>query len=352
MIRRGWVLVTDGGSGQGRSALAAVRALHDWGYRVAVTVSGSHSLAAASRHCSRRVPAHDVSDPSRYKQDILKETRARPYLTVMATSDSALLALGAPVKHLVDKTRLVERASKAGLEMPPTQRFESVGAMLDGGTPFDLPVVVKPVVSRWPAVCVGSERELEELRLQPDTPVLVQPYLQDDLRAISGVMWKGELVAVSHQRYHRTWPVSCGTASAAETVGPDLDLEKKVTALLAGYDGIFQAQLAADKLLDLNPRPYGSMPLAARAGVNLPGILCDLLHGIEYSGIRARPGVFYRWTEGDLRHVFEDLRERRTSPREALGVFRPRRRAAHSTESLTDPRPMLTRLAYALSRNP
>jgi glutathione synthase/RimK-type ligase-like ATP-grasp enzyme len=288
VIRRGWVLVTDGGSGQGRSALAAVRALAAWGYKVAVTVSGSHSLAAASRYCKRRVQVDPVTDASAYKQGILRETRSRSYLTVMPTSDAALLALGAPVKHLVDKTLLEERAHKAGLSMPPTQRFESVEALLDASSPFGYPVVIKPVVSRWPAVCVAEEDELRALADRYDTPVLVQPFLQDDMRAVAGVMYEGRLVAVSHQRYYRTWPVSCGTASAAETVAPDLDLEAKITKLLSGYDGIFQAQLAADNLLDLNPRPYGSMPLAERAGANLPGILCDLLHGVEYSPMFAR----------------------------------------------------------------
>ncbi len=344
------MLVTDGGSGQGRSALAAVRALAAWGYRVAVTTSGSHSLAAASRHCSRRVPVAAVTDVSQYKQNVLKETRARPYLTVMATSDAALLALGAPVKHLVDKTLLQERARKAELSMPETRRYESVAHLLEEGIPFGFPIVIKPIVSRWPAVCAASIAEVRELVARGDTPVLVQPYLQEGMRAVAGVMWKGELVAVSHQRYFRTWPVSCGTASAAETTEPDLDLEAKMKKLLAGYDGIFQAQLAADNLLDLNPRPYGSMPLAVRAGANLPGILCDLLHGVEYSRVRTRPGVFYRWTEGDLRHVFEDIRQGRSQPRAALAALRPRRNAAHSTESLKDPRPMVARLVYALSR--
>ena len=351
VIRRGWVLVTDGGSGQGRSALAAVRALAAWGYRVAVTVSGSHSLAAASRHCKRRVEVAAVTDPSAYKQGILKETRSRSYLTVMPTSDAALLALGEPVKDLVDKTLLETRARGAGLSMPPTERFDSVAALLDTDSPYGFPIVIKPVVSRWPAVCVGTKDELAELAGRYDSAVLVQPFLQDDMRAVAGVMFKGELVAVAHQRYYRTWPVSCGTASAAETVEPDFELEAKITKLLKGYDGIFQAQLAADNLLDLNPRPYGSMPLAVRAGANLPGILCDLLHGVEYSRVRARPGVFYRWTEGDLRHALDDLRTGRRRTSEVLAGLRPHRRAAHSTESLKDPRPMFTRLVYALSRD-
>jgi predicted ATP-grasp superfamily ATP-dependent carboligase len=351
VIRRGWVLVTDGGSGQGRSALAAVRALAGGGYPAAVTVSGRHSLAAASRHCARKVEVPPVSDPARYKEAIAGELRARPYLTTMATSDAALLALKQPVKHLVDKFKLAERALKAGLEVPPTRRFESATELLDSADELDYPVVVKPGVSRWPAACVDDRSQLAAIVRNEESALLVQPFLADGLVAVCGVMWNKQLVAVSHQRYSRTWPALCGTASAATTVEPDLDLEKRIVKLLAGYDGIFQAQLAAGRLLDLNARPYGSMPLAVAAGVNFARIYCDLLHGVEPAPTaRARPGVHYRWIEGDVRHVYNAVKQGSMTAGQAVSVLKPHRRAAHSTESLRDPRPMIARLAYALRR--
>ena len=344
-------MVTDGGSGQGRSALAAVRALAEGGYPVAVTTSGRYSLAAASKFTSRRVDVPSVADVGRYKEAILKETRSRPYLTVMATSDAALLALREPVRHLVDKVKLADAAKRVGIESPETVRFSSSESLMGSADDLDFPVVVKPAVSRWPAACVASIQDLASVARNVDGPVLVQPFLQQNMRAVCGVVWKGHLVAVSHQRYFRTWPATCGTASAAETTEPDLGLEEKLVGLLVGFDGIFQAQLAAGKLLDLNARPYGSMPLAVRAGANFPAIYCDLLHGVEYTDVvRARPGVFYRWVEGDVRNLFGALRRREIGVVDLVRAFRPHRRAAHSTELLSDPKPTLARLAYALRR--
>ncbi len=343
--------MTDGGSGQGRSALAAVRALGAGGYPVAVTTSGRHSLAAASRFCSRRVEVPPVAELSRYKQAVLKETRSRPYLAVMATSDASLLALGEPVRHLVDKVKLADRAQKVGLDVPPTQRFKTPVDLLEVTREFPYPIVVKPAVSRWPAACVASDRQLAEIAARADGPVLIQPFLRENMRAVCGVIWEGRLLAASHQRYYRTWPTACGTASAAETTEPDLELEERLVELLWGYSGIFQAQLAAGKLLDLNARPYGSMPLAVQAGANLPVVYCDSLHGVEHSQtVRAQPGVFYRWVEGDLRNLLEAVRGRDLRLSDALRALRPHRGAAHSTESLGDPRPTLARLAYALRR--
>src|SRR5439155_20067813 len=101
------------------------------------------------------------------------------------------------------------------------------------------------------------------------------------IRSLAGVAWRGRLVGTVHQRFLRTWPPDCGMASAAVTVEPDLGLEERILALIDGYEGIFQADLAGPYLLDFNPRVYASLPLAVAAGVNLVRVWCDLLRGLD-----------------------------------------------------------------------
>ena len=86
------------------------------------------------------------------------------------------------------------------------------------------------------------------------------------------------------------------------------------------------------------------------AGANLPGVWCDLLRGIERPPVRARAGAFYRWIEGDVRHLARGVRTGSISARQALRALRPRHGAAHSTESLSDPFPTLVRLWFAARR--
>lgn len=341
------MLITDGGDGQARSSLAAVRALAAGGYRPAVTVSSRWSLAASSRHCARRVAVPPVADAG-YAAAVRRESQAHSYLTVLAASDAALLALGAPVRSLVDKTELAERASLAGLSLPPTRVFGTAEELL-GADDLEFPSVLKPAISTFPARLVTSRGELATDDLE-EGPFLVQPYLADNLRAAAGVVWESRLVGMVHQRYLRTWPGDCGTACAAQTVEPDHHLEELLLGLLDGYQGIFQAQLAGDRLLDLNPRVYGSLPLAVAAGANLPALYCDLLAGKEVEAVRARPGVFYRWLEGDLRHVAWAVRSGRMGTGSALRALRPRTATAHSTEWLTDPMPMVARLRHAAGK--
>jgi hypothetical protein len=343
-----WVLVTDGSSYPTRSTLAAVRALAEGGYRPAVTVCGPSSIAAASKYCARTVKVPSVAEAG-YARAVRDEMASGGYLTVLPASDASLLALELPVEQWVDKASAAERAGAAGIPVPPTEVFASWQALRDAGDGLPYPFVLKPAISRFGTVRVGSP---EELRGMPphEGRLLVQPYLSDPLRAVAGVMWEGRLVAAVHQRYLRTWPADCGTASAAETVAADGDLEERLTVLLSGYQGIFQAQLAGPYLLDLNMRVYGSLPLAVAAGANLPAIYCDLLRGGPVRPVRGRPGVFYRWIEGDLRNLAGRVRSRSISLGRALAELRPRRGAAHSTESLTDPGPLFLRVRYALGR--
>jgi predicted ATP-grasp superfamily ATP-dependent carboligase len=194
----------------------------------------------------------------------------------------------------------------------------------------------------------GELERVEDL----EGPFLVQPYVDAPLRSIAGVIWEERLIAAVHQRYLRTWPAASGGACAAETIDPDVDLEERVRVLLADHQGIFHIQFAGELLLDVNPRIYGSHPLAQRAGVNLVGIACDLLRGVRppHGILRARPGVFYRSLEGDVRHRVQAVRRGDIGVREAITSLLPRRGAAHGPESVSDPGPLVARGWYAAAR--
>jgi hypothetical protein len=86
------------------------------------------------------------------------------------------------------------------------------------------------------------------------------------------------------------------------------------------------------------------------AGVNSVALHCDLLRGIPVPEQRARPGHFYRWLEGDVRHMLKAWQSGRMSAPQVVAALRPRWGAAHSIESLADPTPMLVRLSYGASR--
>jgi hypothetical protein len=344
------VLITDDFFGQaGRGPLAAVRGLGVAGYRPSVAFSSATALAAASRHCVKRIRVPPAESDG-FAHALREELERNAYLAVFPGSDVGLVALGGTHLRLLDKGVLAEAGAAAGIAVPPSRVFNSPEELLEEAKHFDFPVVIKPTRSHDSR----TARSADDLVwwVGRNEPLLMQPYLTDQLRAIAGVIWRGRLVAAVHQRHLRTWNADPGgPASAAETVEPDLELEKKMVRLLSDYDGIFMAELRGDYLLDLNLRIYASLALAIRAGANLPKIYCDLLRGESVDFIRARPGVFYRWLDGDVRCVIWAAYRRRLTPREAVKALMPRRGAAHGgPESLTDPRPMLARMGQGVQK--
>ena len=361
MPTKSWVLISEGGSGESRAAVAAVRALASDGWRPAVTVSGDLSLAGASRHCARRVEVPAVEErPEEYAAAVRAELAAHDYVALFPASDFALTALGLPVERFLDKVACAAAARAVGLAVPPSRVFESAEALRAAAGTLEYPVVVKPDVKRSAATRVESEgallRAIERGTLAGR--VIVQPWLRDPMRGVLGVAWRGRIVEAMHMRYERIWPLPCGTVASARTVEPDLELEERLAALLAGYDGVFHADLVGPYLLDVNPRIHATLPLALAAGINPVARLCELLSGDAGEAAvgdqppvrRARPGVFFRWIEGDVRSVARSVREGRLGVGAAVRALAPRPGAVHSYESLRDVGPLWTRVRYISRR--
>jgi predicted ATP-grasp superfamily ATP-dependent carboligase len=347
------VLVIDGDDGQSRSALAAVWALAASGYRPVVGTAAKYSLAASSRASTNSVHVPLATD-DRFGEAVRAEVQRGEYLCALPSSDPAMLALDAPGVELLDKDVLARRADAAGIPTVGGFLFGSYDDLVAARREFDYPVVVKPSVKSaaadGEAVRVDSPAELERLASR-NGRAFVQPWIDAPMHAVAGVVWRGRLVAAVHQEYLRTWPVVCGTASAAVTIRVTDDVVGPIVRMLDGYDGVFQAQFVGRFLVDLNPRVYGSLPLAVAAGANLPAVVCDLMAGRDVPTTRARPGVAYRWPEGDLKHLVARAQARSLPARSLLAALRPRRPTAHSVMSLRDPRPMLTRIGYVARRS-
>jgi hypothetical protein len=344
------VLVTDGGNGQSRSALAAVRALGKAGYEVHVTTTQRPSVAGWSRACSRQLTVPAVEDPC-YRSRIQELQERFGYTAILPASDAALIALAWSGREFVDKAEVSRRSAAAGFPQIPEHTYADGSQLLAGAGELEYPVVVKPLTRRgtddpmvWRADCATE--------LAPAVgggPLVVQRYLTGTLRAVAGVIWDGRLRAVVHQRYLRTWPRECGVACAAVSTPADEHLERRLVRLLDGFDGIFQVQLIGDHVIDVNPRVYGSMSLAVRAGVQLPDIVCRLATGEDVGSqepLRARVGTTYRWIEGDLKHLKGAVASGDMAWAEALRAALPARGTAHGDLELLDPAPTAARLVH------
>jgi predicted ATP-grasp superfamily ATP-dependent carboligase len=300
-------------------------------------------MAASSRYTSK-VIAVGPSDAPGFAESIRELATMRGADVIFATSDASLRALYPQTNRLMDKATLAEAASAAGLSTPRSYELETLDELDGVVANLGFPMIVKPRTKRPGGSAAMRVNDEDGLTAFVGSGTLVQAFIDGTTRSVAGVMWGGVLVASIQQRYLRTFPPRAGTASAAVTEPVNEAWTGALGRLLHDMDGIFQAQFVGSELIDLNLRPYGSMPLALAAGLNLPDIVCRLTAGESVGRSTASLGVHYRWIDGDLRTLVSDVRTKKRSIFSTIGAMAPHRGTAHSITMLSDPRPGLVRL--------
>jgi predicted ATP-grasp superfamily ATP-dependent carboligase len=380
-MHRPRVLVTDA---EHRSVVAAVRGLLLAGY--AVTAAASKRVAPGQwlRGAKRLQLSDPGAQPGVFVDELVSFLREQPHELLLPGIEASILAVsnarerldgltrhGLPARDVVtrsfDKVALLDCAAEHGLGAPESHVCTDRGTLESATRELGLPLMLKPQRSlvnggRTPrhesSRLVRDEVELLEAAEVFGFPVCAQrTELDAPVYSFAGVAAEGRLLARIFARYERTWPREAGNASFAETCPAPAELVERVTALIAdlGWEGIFELELL--KLgdgryasIDFNPRPYGSLALAIRAGANFPAIWCEWLAGDASASetVVAKPGFRYRLEEAEMRNAISLVKDARFGS--AAGVLRPRRNVAHAYFRWNDPGPLFARVIEIASR--
>lgn len=323
-----------------------------------------------------------VEDCGRFVEELERELRRVPYSILLPGSDRTLLAIsgaagrldnlvraGLPehalVQRALDREDVTAAARDAGFAGAESLACATSSEALAGAQSLGFPLVLKAaqtaavdgqgVARGFASVPVASREALSRALAERPAPFLLQRAVQGDVLSVGGVIAGHRLLGVAVSRYLRTWRPEAGNVTFSETIPPPPGLCEQVQRMLAGlgWQGVFELELirtAGGELvpIDFNPRVYGSMTLAAAAGVPLAVMWCDWLMGSPPAAVSARAGVRYRWEEGELAHMGLQLRRGRYG--QALAVMRPRRHVVHAQAQLTDPLPLVARSLQLLGR--
>lgn len=361
--------------------MAAGESLARAGYRVG-TASRRHPIPASWSRFSEhgfRLP-NPRAAPAEFAFRVAAIAAERGYLTALPCSEGSLWALSnnrerldgagltlgmvdpATVERCTDKAELVARAVEAGLAAPETVVCGDLDEALAAAERFGFPVVLKPrrtvfrergEARHLASALVDDRRALEEGLLATGTPCLVQRRERGSIVSVGGVFADARLLATACSRYLRTWPPEAGPVSFSRSIeAPDSLLDRVARLLgLLGWEGIFELELIERgeddwAVLDFNPRIYGSIALAVKAGAPLPAVWCDWLLKGKDASLAARAGLYYRWEDADLRNALHGLRE--GHPVRAVSILRPRRGVAHAYFRWHDPLPFGVRALQPL----
>jgi len=327
----GRVLVLDSHRRQG---VVAVRSLGRHGKEVTAASHRRWNSGGASKYAARTLEYPSPSDENAFVDAIARELGEREYDLVLPSSSATAPAVVRNRERLqrhtavpflpwedfrvgLDKSLTADAARSADVPIPETMELsepdaEAVEARLD------YPVVVKPKreAGRLGVHICETRNELtaalESVGETHGRP-LVQEYVPNggEFGVYTLYDWSSNLVGLTVQRRLRTNPPGGGPSSLRETVSrPELvELADRLFTDL-GWRGVAMAEFRIDprdgepKLLEINPRLWGSLALSVFAGVDFPNLLyqCATTGSCERV-LDYRVGVQARNLTGEIGHL-------------------------------------------------
>jgi predicted ATP-grasp superfamily ATP-dependent carboligase len=370
------VLITDG---HWRKTLAAVRGLGRNGVRVTVGESTRIATAMFSRYCSRRLAYPSVFfKPQRFLEFLEKELTSRPYRMLLPMEDETLELIASHrdvfsrlaylpfvdtrrLRFARRKDKILRLAQDLGIPTPETWLITDLAQIETLKARLPYPVVIKPRTGSG-AVGIRYPRDPDELVSQYRSaharhpfPMIQEMVPRDGAGYGASFLFdeKGRVKASFVHKRLREYPVTGGASTLRESVRRDDVLEMGRALLEAiGWFGVAMVEFKLDprdstpKLMEVNPRFWGSLALAVGAGVNFPYLLYLMSLGIDFRPVEEyKIGQRCRWLlPGDLLHFV-----RNPNRGSLLPGFLSNRNTAHDIWSREDPLPVVGNLLTLLT---
>jgi len=340
------VLVTDA---KQRKSVPIIRSLGRRGLRVIAGDDSRFSMGCHSRYCAQGLvyPSPDET-PERFLEWLLGQARRRAFEVLFAIDERTLnvvtrhlealssLALAPVVAHPTyllarDKGKTLALAQELGIPCPRTAVVEAAGQLETIAATWEFPLVIKPrrssgsrglVYVSTPEEFPSSYKRVDGAYPQP----LVQEFIPPggDALGVEILMNRqGEPRAAFVHRRLREYPVAGGPSTLRESIwAPDL-VELGVKLLKAmGWFGVAMVEFKTDprdgqpKLMEVNPKFWGSIALPIAAGVDFPYLLYRMATEGDVEPVTGyRVGVRCRWLiPGDLLHFIRNPKRFRLEP--------------------------------------
>lgn len=324
-------LVTDG---HFRKTLAVVRSLGRKGVQVTVGERTLLNTSFFSKYCRRRLLFPSPRrHPEQFIEFLLREVKKNHYDCLFPMEEETLLLIAKyrseiskhtyllipdfeKIEFVRDKGNLIRFAESHGIPVPKTYITPSL---------VPIPAVIKPRISSgsFGIVYVKKEEDLAPSyqKVQERYPLpLIQEYIPDGggTFGLSALFDESSNVkaAFVHKKL-RMYPVQGGPSTLREGVEHPQIMELGLSLLKSlNWVGIAMVEFKVDprdgipKLMEVNPRFWGSLQLAIFSGVDFPYLILRMARGEPFDPVLHYPvGRRSRWLLfGDILHFFNNPR--------------------------------------------
>ncbi|MBN2239586.1 MAG: hypothetical protein JW712_07420 [Dehalococcoidales bacterium] len=293
------ILVTDGSNINSLAVIRSLGPFHD------IEITNSHdrflSLCAYSKYVKKYHKIHtDVSDSSSYADELLQIIQRRGYDLVLPVGLNSYIAISKYKEKFEKVTKVivadweqfhtayyrdiaVEYCQNLGIPVPYSYELNDIND-LKRITKF--PVVLKHSGEgkEYVKYCNDS-RELDDnfREINSLSNTVVQEYINGYGCGFYGVFNNGELVSYFLHKRIQEFPVTGGASAVAESYFDNKLLEY---GLLFGksnkWHGPIMMEFKYDidqqvyRLIEINPKLWGSLDLTIKAGIDVPKLLVDI----------------------------------------------------------------------------
>jgi predicted ATP-grasp superfamily ATP-dependent carboligase len=388
------------GFAEAESAPEVVWSLVDAGARV--TAFARRGVASPLRH-SRHVVCHDITPPEKDAHAALIDLQrvqrsvglSGPAAVLFPLDDTALWLCngtspeppwilagpqGANAALALNKGVQIELARECGFNVPESAIVHTAADAASFAVAQGLPIILKSLLCvpirdgrrhGCPTWICANERELDRAVAHwgERVPLLAQRYIVGTgegvfgLGAIDGVRgWS------AHRRLRMMNPQGSGS-SACVSAHVSTELKRDVSAFVqkTGWRGLFMIELLRDTngkvwFVELNGRPWGSMALARRQGLEYPAWHLNLTLDDRSNVGRTTtsvPGLVCRHLGRELMHLLFVLRGPKSKAlgqwpsfwKSLLAVMAIRRRDGIYNWRRSDPSVFVADVCYTLQKN-
>lgn len=350
-------LVVDGAE---RSSLAIARSLGKKGIEVHSTESYRYTPTSLSKYCKKSyVTPNAQTDCTTFIDRLLDILDNGNYDTLYSSREVTTIPISYHKKTLEkyvsvpfpdyeqilmthDKAKTFKKALEVGIPIPETYFVDSMEELDSVVDSIKFPIVVKsrcktiwvdgtPSMFKVTSKNYVSDKEslykisFEILQKSGKMP-LIQEYIPGEGYGVEVLFNHGEPRALFMHKRLREYPITGGASTLRESIF-NADLKEPALRLMKAmnWHGVAMVEFKIDerdglpKLMEINGRFWGSLPLAIASGVDFPHLLNTMITDDDVEPVfEYNVGVKCRWlVPGDLLWFGSSIRNRN----DKLSVF-------------------------------
>jgi len=303
-------------------SLAVTRSLGKRNINTSVISRNKYAMSFFSKYCHEKVLFDTSKDCySKFsKNDIIMPTNEDVIIELANNQNNYQYTPAFPEYSVLelafDKKKIIDRAIELDIPCPETIFIENDEDFEKKSNQLKLPLVIKPIRGRGGVgiTFVDYSNLLKEIYGESQKnygPLIIQEKIPYQERYSVAILMNSDQVmkrccVLRAIRFH---PIHNGPASFVETVDKPHLVEMGKTLLQSiGYSGIAEIEFVIDsrnnepKLMEINPRFWGSLQGAISAGVDFPYLLFqmikegDIEKNLDYKrGIKTRNVIPYEY---------------------------------------------------------